>query len=224
VARTSRPHQLPRLLALGLAGAALATAGCAPITTQQTYSPSDGVLVAIGEEVRASNLLILTSGEGEPGALVGALTNRTDQPTLVTVTVGAESVDIPVDPGATVLLNAPDAPEADRLAVEQVTLQSVPAPPGAVADVELSTPSAGSVTVSVPVLDGTLEPYGELVPGGEPTDAGGLEGAGEGEGSGSGGEQTSGEDTGGSETGGEETGGEEGQAPTSQDAGNAPEE
>ena len=46
MARTSRPHQLPRLLALGLAGAALATAGCAPITTQQTYAPSDGVLVA----------------------------------------------------------------------------------------------------------------------------------------------------------------------------------
>lgn len=158
------PTRLPRLAWFAIGALALALAGCSPITTQKPYAASDGVRVQVGEDVKAENLLIVSAAEGEPGVLLGALTNTGDQPTTVTLVLGSQSGEVPLAPGQTALLGATDATETADLVVVDVAIDSVDAAPGALADVELSTPQAGSVTVGVPVLDGTLEAYATLVP------------------------------------------------------------
>lgn len=163
------PTRLPRLAWIATGALAVALAGCSPITTQVPYAASDGVQAQVGDQVKAENLLIVTAAEGEPGVLLGGLTNLGDEATAVTVTIGAQSVDIPLEPSQTALLGATEATESDSLTVQDVAIDAVAAAPGDVTDISLSTPRAGSVTVAVPVLDGTLEQYAALVPTAEPT-------------------------------------------------------
>jgi len=158
------PTRLPRLAWITIGALALAVTGCSPITTQQQYAASDGVRAQVGDDVKAENLLIISAAEGEPGVLLGALTNTGDQPTTVTLVIGSQSDDVPLAPGQTALLGATDATEAANLVVVDVAIDAVGAAPGSLTDVELSTPEAGSITIGVPVLDGTLEAYATLVP------------------------------------------------------------
>lgn len=187
MARSTRPHR-PALLGLAIA-AGLAVGGCSPIATQDVYSPGDGVRAVIGDEIRANNLLILTAAEGEEGVLVAGLSNLTGDATEITLTVGSETFTVPIGPRETVLLKGasttvtgnpgeggdgespvdggnPGSPVVPGHTTDEVRISSVPAPPGAVTDVTISTPSGGEITVPVPVLDGTLAPYDEVVPGG----------------------------------------------------------
>lgn len=160
-----------RLTWTAIVAVALAVAGCSPITTQQPYNASDGVRAELGEQISADNLLIVTSGEGEPGVLLGGLSNRSDAAADVTLTIGTESIDVSLEPGQTTLLGAPNAPTSPTLAVRDVEIAAVPAAPGATTEVELSTPESGAVTVPVPVLDGTLSQYASLIPGSGPASA-----------------------------------------------------
>lgn len=161
MARTGR---FPRLTWMTAAVAAVLVAGCAPITTQQEYAPSDGVRAQLGEQVKAENLMVVTSGEGEPGVLLGGVTNLGEQPAAVALTVGAQVIDLPIEPGSTVLLGAASEGDDATLSVTDISIAAVPAPPGALTDLEIATPESGSITVAVPVLDGTLESYEEVVP------------------------------------------------------------
>lgn len=151
-----RRHPWRALAALAIGAAAVAGVGaCAPITTQLEYSPSDGIRADLGEELSVENLLVLTTGQGEPALVVGGLTNHTAETITVTLTFGdAESVDIPIAGNDTVLLNP--AHEGGLT----TTLSASPVPPGANLPVTISTPASGSTTANVTVLDGTLEPYG----------------------------------------------------------------
>src|SRR5450756_2870442 len=56
------------------------------ITTGTPYSPSDGVRLALGGQVSAANLMVVSPSRQGPGVLLGALTNRTDAATTVTIT------------------------------------------------------------------------------------------------------------------------------------------
>jgi hypothetical protein len=161
VARSAR---LPRLITVAAAGLALALTGCSPITTTKPYAASDGIRVQLGDQVRGQNLMIVTSAEGEAGVLLGGLVNDGSTATNVTVTVGSETVQLALEAGQTVLLSAPDATPTSTLGVEEVLISSVPGPPGSLTDVRIETPEAGSVTVGVPVLDGTLESYEPVIP------------------------------------------------------------
>lgn len=153
-----------RLLAgagvVALVGAGLA--GCSatnPVTTALDYSASDGVRAELGD-LTAENLLIISSAQGEPGALQGALTNNGASD--LTVEVGpqdGDTVSVIVPTGSTVLLGGSQG--------ETVTLTTT-VPPGAVEALTLET-SVGADTVSVPVLDGTLSEYSGLVPTATPT-------------------------------------------------------
>lgn len=159
----------PRLLWVAAAACAVVLAGCSPIQTQRAYAPGDGVRAEVGEQVRAENLMVVTEAEGEPGVLLGALTNVGDAATDVTLAVGGASETIALEAGQTVLLSSPDATERASLGIVDVVIDAVPAPPGALTDVELATPESGSVTVAVPVLDGTLSQYADLLPTPQPT-------------------------------------------------------
>ncbi|MDM7830466.1 hypothetical protein [Cellulomonas edaphi] len=149
------------LLAAGLCIAGVALSGCSAtneITTEKPYSASNGVRVALGD-VRASDLLVVASGEGAEGLLLGGLTNDGDDPRTVTLTFGDQTATVPVEGHATVLL---DGTTGDGHADVRVTAVSVP--PGALLPSTIATDAAGSQDVGIPVLDGSQPEYASLVP------------------------------------------------------------
>lgn len=157
--RPSRPaRSWSRPLAAGmLTLAALTVAGCSPIVTAKPYAPSDGIRVELGASFSAANLLIITAAKGEPGVLVGGLTNRTDDPISVTLSPdGATEATVRVPAQSTVLLGGDND---DPIAIDAVAVA-----PGSVLPLTISTRDGGSEDVSVPVLDGTLPEYADLVP------------------------------------------------------------
>ena len=144
--------------ALLLTGAtALGAGACSPITTMNSYAPSDGVRGDLGTQLRVENLMILSPAEGAEGIVLGGLVNETTSPVDVSLAVegvsGGQQLSVPAQD---TLLLGPDH--------EAVTIPTVPVPPGAVVSVQVSTPESGSLALDVPVLDGTLPAYRELVP------------------------------------------------------------
>lgn len=173
--RVPAAHRARAAVAAAGLAAGLVLAGCSatnPIQTQDQYDASDGVSVTLGD-VRAANLMILTTGEGQEGVLHGALTNRGKEPVTVTVTFAepgegaatptadAQTVDVPA--GGTVLLTGAAATEDDDRTVD-VRVGRTPAAPGDVAVVGVAVDTAGAETIEVPVLDGTLPDYASAVP------------------------------------------------------------
>ncbi|WP_062292605.1 hypothetical protein [Demequina phytophila] len=142
-----------RVLSLA-AAVALATAGCSavnPITTQQAYDASDGMSVEVGD-VKGLNLLVITEGEGEPAVLIGSLHNYGEEPIEVSVGLGTgEAVAVEVPAGTSVQLGG----EEDETHVTGTSS----AAPGGLQDVVLMSEQAGTITETVPVLDGTLPEY-----------------------------------------------------------------
>ncbi|WP_420112705.1 hypothetical protein [Pseudactinotalea sp.] len=147
------------LAALAIGAAAAAGVGaCSPITTQLQYAPSDGNRVVLGDELTISNLLVLTTGEGEPALVVGGVTNHSPDATTVSLTFGeADTVDVRVDGNSTVLLN----PAHDDGVT--TTLAASPVAPGANLTVTVATAASGTTSINVTVLDGTLAPYDEYL-------------------------------------------------------------
>lgn len=160
MAKRSTPLPTRRTGAVAAALAATALlAGCSatnPITTSFEYDPSDGVSERLGD-VRVGNLMVLTAEEGSAGTVLGFVSNAGDEATSVVLAVGEEqSAAIDVPAGGTVLLG----PDGD----ESVDLDAVAAPPGSKVDVTVTSDVAGAATFEVPVLDGTLPEYADLVP------------------------------------------------------------
>ena len=146
---------------LGVVVLALTLAGCSatnPIQTDRPYAPSDGVRVQLGD-VRAENLLAVTAAAGDPGALSGALVNSGAADADVTLTVGDASQKLLVPAHGSVLIGT------GTDTGEKVPLPTVSAAPGALLDVTISTPAAGSVQVRVPVLDAANPQYTAVVGG-----------------------------------------------------------
>lgn len=143
-------------LALALAAGLTACSATNPITTTTNYAASDGVRVDL-DDVRLGNLMVLASAEGAPGVVVGQVTNDGDQAVRVTLAVeGAVSDPVAVEARGTTLLTPDGGTE--------VLLEAVPAAPGAYVDLRVAVDGGGGTTASVPVLDGTLPEYADLVP------------------------------------------------------------
>lgn len=160
--RPSLHLRLPATVAVALVGAGLA--GCSatnPITTQQPYAASDGVRLGLGD-LHAENLMVLTSGEGEAAGLQGAVGNDGADDLTVTFALedGTEIGSVEIGAGDSVLLGGTDG--------EGLVFTS-PDAPGATTDVTVSTATGGSETIPVPVLDGTLPEYADLLPTAAPT-------------------------------------------------------
>jgi hypothetical protein len=157
----TRPPALRRSLSAWgvVALLTLLLAGCSatnPIATAGSYEPSDGSGAEL-DGVRAGNLILLTAEQGASGTLLGFLTNSRDRAAEVSLDLpdGTSIGSVRLEAGETVILG----PDGDT----ELTVESVPAPPGAYLDVTMTTGS-GSVPVSVPVLDGTFSQYADLVP------------------------------------------------------------
>ncbi len=130
--------------------AVLALSGCqlaSPIQTNVPYQPADGVAVDLGD-VQVRGLVIVTDAKGGVGTLSGLVVNNSAGPVTVTFATG---------PGALASARAIiPASTATRLSgvegVTPVTIPSIPASPGDMVSVVVSTPDAGAPVVSVPVL------------------------------------------------------------------------
>lgn len=139
--------------------AVLGATGCAAINEQATtlvYSPSDGIVERVGP-VLLRNVLIVTSDEGEPGALLGSLFNESDSTVQVSIAGPSEEAQITIPAGEKFVF--------EDEASDAGTLEGVSGIPGSLVDLEF-TVNSESETFGVPVLDGTLEEYREYVPGG----------------------------------------------------------
>ena len=151
-----RPNSRVRLAVVTLAAVVslAACSGGSPLTALKPYAASDGLHASVGE-VRALNLLVLTRGAGEPAALTGTIDNTGEASASVSITVAGEKFDVIVPAGGSVklALGAGDTP---------IVLEDAPATPGLIAAVTIAT-GGTSLEVPVPVLDGTLPEYGEIL-------------------------------------------------------------
>ncbi|MCB2413322.1 hypothetical protein LGT39_10750 [Demequina sp. TTPB684] len=150
-------HSRAKVAAVAL-GAALVLSSCSltsSVTTSLEYDPSDGTSVAVGD-VRALNITLITTAEGEPGAVIGALYNAhlTEEAT-VTLEIGGteETYDIP--PMVGIQLGVGEGTE------EFVT--TAPTNPGLFGTYTVTVEGEGAATGALPVMDGTLPQYADVL-------------------------------------------------------------
>lgn len=144
-------------LALALVAGLSACSATNPITTADDYAASDGVRAEL-DDLRLGNLLVVAESQGGAGTLIGSISNDGSQDVRVSIGAAGQeaAAEIAVDARATVLLT-PDGGEG-------VELTDLPVAPGQYLDLEVAVDGGGSTTIAVPVLDGTLPEYADLVP------------------------------------------------------------
>lgn len=151
----SRPARRPLSLA-AVAVSALLVSSCAwasPIQTQELYAPSDGVRIVLDEDekLRIENFFVLTAEEGAPALPFGTLINDSGDDATVSISLGGTDAEVDVEAGTEVRLDEEMEPFTSEDAIPGATL-------------EATVNYKGAVTRSVPVLDGTLEPYDQYLP------------------------------------------------------------
>ncbi|MFC7879366.1 hypothetical protein [Isoptericola sp. NPDC057391] len=158
MSRSARPARL--VAAASVMAGALLLAACSPTITTKPYAPSDGIRVNLTDQVRGINLMVVSEGEGEPGAVLGALANSSAEDVdFVLAAEGAEPISLTVPAGQTVYLSADQ--EGDQAVDAQ--LDTVATHPGGDLDATLS--GAGTEEdFFLPVMDGTLPEYAAWVP------------------------------------------------------------
>jgi hypothetical protein len=149
-------------LALG-ALVVVGTSGCAMLSTQATqiqYSASDGVNIPDSGPLQVRNVLIVTDEEGVDGNLVAAIVNTTSESQTLNIEWGegssksTETVRVPAN--STVSLGTE---ETDPLPLEGIDTK-----PGANLPMFFQSGDGEGVLFDVPVLDGALDYYGDLLP------------------------------------------------------------
>lgn len=149
----------------------LSTAGCtffAPQTTLKPYDPSDGVNTQIGD-VYIRNVLLLTK-DGSDASLLVNVVNETDNGVKVTFQYEGKDSDgvtgkvndsIFANPGVPTSFGGSNDP--------RIVFTGIDAKPGSLFPVFVQYGDETGKQLLVPVLDGTLKPYNELLPTPEPT-------------------------------------------------------
>lgn len=139
----------------------LGATGCTFITPQSTeiqYSASDGINIPDSDgplEVR--NAMIIATEDGSAGNLIAAIVNPTDKAEVLTVEIDgvAESLTLRVGAGDTVSLGS----NAEPLRIDDLGIK-----PGATVETYFQSGDATGASAQIPVLDGTLPYYADLVP------------------------------------------------------------
>lgn len=127
-------------------------AGCYNSSPNQTtYAVANGVNATVGG-VEVRSLLIVSTGKAKPGRLLGTLFNQSQAPVEVTFSDGDDQVKVTVPKGA-----------EHRFDETPAIFPNVSDIPGSRVAVTV-TAGTESTKLSVPVLDGTLEPYRPYVP------------------------------------------------------------
>nr|WP_206706081.1 DNA modification methylase [Microbacterium ginsengiterrae] len=138
----------------------LGATGCTFITPQSTnikYSAADGVNIPDSDgplEIR--NAVVIATEDGSTGNLVAAIVNPTDRSETLTVEIeGVEPLTLRVGAGDQLSLGAN---------AEPLRIDGLDAKPGATVTMYFQSGDAIGATADVPVLDGTLSYYADLVP------------------------------------------------------------
>lgn len=153
-----------RLIASFALGAlvVLGTTGCAMLSTQATslqYSASDGVNIPDSGPLQVRNVLIVSDEEGADGVLVAAIVNATTESHTLTIEYGEDSKNtetIRVPANTTVSLGTEET--------EALPLEGIDTKPGANLPMFFQSGDSDGVLFDVPVLDGALDYYGDLLP------------------------------------------------------------
>lgn len=141
-----------RLLRAALAATAIGAtgllSGCtytSDATAIKPYQAADGYSAQFrfGDgEVRLRNVLIVSAGQGKPGALIGALSYTGSAPVTLSIT-GIMGSRLTVRPGESTTLGSPEA---------SPVFDAVTVPPGAHEQVEFETAEGARFSISVPVV------------------------------------------------------------------------
>lgn len=138
----------------------LGATGCTFITPQSTkieYSPSDGVNVFdANSPLDVRNVLIVASEDGSVGNVIAAVVNSGDvQQTLTMAVSGLEPLTVTVPANSRVSFGA----DAEPLRINDLDTM-----PGATVEMYFQVGETPGTRTQVPVLDGTLPYYADLVP------------------------------------------------------------
>ena len=159
-ARRSRPSGRTRrrvsaaLVAVAVLGLLTGCDLFAPQDTKYIQETADGVNGDVGE-IFIGNAVLLTQESSSPASLVATLINQGESSEEVRIVTSAGSETVTVKPAESVQLGTSDG--------QSVTFDGLDAQPGALADVTFQT-STMTETLQVPVLDGSLPQYQDLVP------------------------------------------------------------
>ncbi|NKX56407.1 hypothetical protein [Arthrobacter mobilis] len=154
-----RPGALRRTAAALAASAALLfLTGCQETGqetgTEETEAIANGVDADVGP-VQVRSLLVVSTGDSQPGRLLGTLSNTADAPAEVVISDNNEEVAVTVDGGSDYGFDT-----------RPTQLDSISGIPGALVPVKI-TVGSDSQELQVPVMDGTLEPYRPYLPTGD---------------------------------------------------------
>lgn len=138
---------------------ALFLSGCGgngeDIPPEEKEAIAVGVNAEIGE-VEVLSVLLVSSGESEPGRLLGTVSNKAGSPVDVTFSDPDDVLTVTVDGGAEYGFDQNPA-----------VFDTVSGIPGALVPVTV-TAGADRQELQVPVVDGTLERYRPYLPSAEP--------------------------------------------------------
>ncbi|MGH3691738.1 MAG: DNA modification methylase [Microbacterium sp.] len=138
----------------------LGATGCTFITPQSTkieYAASDGVNISDADgPIDVRNALVIANEDGSVGNFIAGIVNPTDEKATLTITVeGVEPFAVTVPAGGTVSLGADEEP---------LRIVGLDAKPGATVEIHFQSGDSTGVKSEVPVLDGSLPYYADLVP------------------------------------------------------------
>ena len=145
--------RMPLRVALA-ASAALMAAGCSyvnPITTNETYAASDGILADI-DDLRSLNLLVVSADGGS--AVTGTFANLGDDDLTVSVTLAGVTTPVEVEAGEAVVLGFGD----DAVAVVGGEVATA----GLLEPVDVAI-GGDVLTLATPIVDDTLPEYAASV-------------------------------------------------------------
>lgn len=141
----------------------LGATGCTFISPQATkieYSASDGVNVSDSDgPIDVRNAFIVANEDGSVGNFVAAVVNPTTEKATLTMTVTGIDKPFPVSvpAGKTISFGAEGE---DPLRIDGLDTM-----PGATIEIHFQSGDGAGTKTQVPVLDGSLPYYADLVPG-----------------------------------------------------------
>jgi hypothetical protein len=145
---------------IGMAAAVMLTlAGCGFITPQATtedYEASDGTNAQVGN-IKVLNAMVITQ-DGEDGNLIASVANKGDE--RITVTLQFESGSKDVNKKVSV----PGGEFKSLGSEEPFLLEGIDTKPGELLPVFVQYGDETGKQMLVPVLDGSLPEYAELLP------------------------------------------------------------
>lgn len=136
----------------------------APAATVTQYDSSDGVNGTVAD-LKVRNAIVLNARDNSVGSLLVSLVNSGDSDMHVTIQY-ADADGNRVDTMA--MLTAGQSTKFGSADHDQILLENIDVQPGSLLPVFFTYGSETGIELLVPVLDGTLSQYADLVPSSAP--------------------------------------------------------